>query len=51
VNDEWFADEEAVRKSLGLLLKPSTEPVSDARDVSSNLFVIFGNVIYSFHSS
>ena len=42
MNDEWFADEEAVRKSLGLLLRPSAEPVFDAGDVSSNLFIIFG---------
>ena len=42
MNDEWFADEEAVRKSLGLLLRPSAEPVSDARDVSNNLCIIFG---------
>ena len=46
MNDEWFADEEAVRKSLGLLLRPSVEPVFDAGDVSRNLFIIFG-VLYS----
>lgn len=34
MNDEWFADEDAVRNNVGLLSKPASEAPRDNRDVS-----------------
>lgn len=43
MNDEWFADEDAVRKNVGLLCKPLTEATCDSRDVS--VLTIFNTII------
>ncbi|MCO5548081.1 hypothetical protein L7F22_001538 [Adiantum nelumboides] len=37
VNDEWFADEEAVRGKVGLLCKPLVQPARDTKDVTCGI--------------
>lgn len=51
VNDEWFADEERVRASVGLLEKPATSKRQNPKEVllDSDLFVplsSFGSLVF-----
>lgn len=36
MHDAWFADEENVRKAVGLLEKPVVDPMPNAREVSDH---------------